>query len=71
MTFWTKAAGKAESISPEAKGENGRERWRDGGGEGGGAGGAGGGGIHHLVRCSISFAWFILSKEGPRHANES
>lgn len=35
MTFWTKAAGKAESISPEAKGENGRERWRDGGGGGG------------------------------------
>lgn len=41
MTFWTKAAGKAESISPEAKGENGRERWRDGGGGGGRGGGAG------------------------------
>lgn len=34
MTFWTKAAGKAESISPEAKGENGRERWRRRGGGG-------------------------------------
>lgn len=25
MTFWTKAAGKAESISPEAKRENERD----------------------------------------------
>lgn len=33
------------------------ERWKDGGGEGGS-----GEGIHHLVRRSISFAWFVLSK---------
>lgn len=56
MTFWTKAAGKAESISPEAKRENERdgkmEEERVGSGEG----------IHHLVQRSISFAWFILSK---------
>lgn len=31
-------------------------RWKDGGGEGGS-----GEGIHHLVRRSISFAWFVLS----------
>lgn len=39
MTFWTKAAGKAESISPEAKRENERdgkmEEAREGVGDGG------------------------------------
>lgn len=32
--FLDKGSGKAESISPEAKRGNERERWRDGGGEG-------------------------------------
>lgn len=52
--FLDKGSSKAESISPEAKRENGgreMERWR-----------RRGEGIHHLVRRSISFAWFILSK---------
>lgn len=35
----------------------GRWRWEDGGGEGGGREGR-----HHLLQCSISFAWFMLSQ---------
>lgn len=51
MTFWTKAAGKAESIFPEAK------RGNDGDGKMEEARGG-----RHLAPRSTSFAWFILSE---------
>lgn len=57
MTFWTKAAAKQKAFLPRLRGRTGKrdgemEEERGGSGEG----------IHHLVRRSISFAWFILSK---------
>lgn len=65
MTFWTKAAGKAESISPEAKrrkdGDGKMEEVREGAGRGGEASPTA---VLHII-C------MVYALPGPRHANDS
>lgn len=63
--FLDKGSSKAESISPEAKRENGEERWRDGGGEGREWGG-------DTSPCAaLHIICMVYTLQGPHHANDS
>lgn len=64
MTFWTKAAGKAESISPEAKGENERDGKMEEEREGAGR-------VIHPPCAALHIICMVYTLQGPHHANDS